>query len=105
MCQWSLGMSLGPVAELERYGNIGLAVRRQQGNLPPFVLHHAGKAKPRFQQEVSIQADVILRSPARKKLTVNLAVAEFNANFLLCAQPVVAAYRFTLRCPAEPGSR
>src|SRR5258708_23050428 len=93
-----------PVAKLERRHYVALAGRSQQGNLPGLILQCAGKAKTRFQEEVSVHGYVVLSSALREILSVNVAMAKLDADFLLRTQPVVAAYCFTLRCPAYPGT-
>src|SRR5260370_11021031 len=93
-----------PVAKLERRHYVALAGRSQQGNLPGLILQCAGKAKTRFQEEVSVHGYVVLSSALREILSVNVAMAKLDADFGLRTQPGVASYCFTLRGPAYPGT-
>src|SRR6202023_2220606 len=83
---------------------IGLRPWCEERNLPLFVLHGCGNAKARPEEEIRICRGVILCPAPRQIAAVNLSVPQLNSKLALCAEPVVATNRFSLRRSAKSGA-
>src|SRR5215831_5991731 len=91
-----------PETELERSGDIGLAICCQERNSPSFVLHAARKTEAGSGEDIRIHCNVILAATLWNIAGVKDAVPEFETDFLARAEPIVALDLFSLRGAADP---
>src|SRR5215472_8751450 len=93
-----------PKTELERRGDIGLAICRQKRDQPSFVLHTAGKTKAGSGEDIRIHRNVILVSALGDITGIESSVPEFESDFLARADPIVGLNLFSLGGSTDPRS-
>jgi hypothetical protein len=82
--------------------HVALPVGGKQWNLPAFVLERTCQSKPRPQQEIRVNCDIVLRSALREELTIDFPESQFDSDSLGRAEPICAPDRLTLCRASQP---
>src|SRR5579864_3315050 len=93
-----------PIRKLDRRGHISFSCRRQNREVPLFVLNLRGHTDIRTNPEISPRASICERSAERNELLADLLVPKIELQFVLGRKPVGCPAFSTLTLSTDPAT-